>query len=90
MIEDQIPILDFNGNTVQDAVSTFILTISLHFVRDPSALKIKILNSFPTLDVKNLVTSNGTKTLSSLVSYSEKIQTNISRKKSSLLDYQPF
>jgi len=90
MIEDQIHILDFNGNTVQDVVSILILTISLHIVRDPSALKIKILNSSPTLDVKNLVTFNGTKTLSSLMSYSEKIQTNISRKKSSLLDYQPF
>jgi len=30
--EDQTPILDTSGNTIQDAVSTLILTISLHFV----------------------------------------------------------
>ena len=39
--EDQTPILDPSGNTIQDAVSTLILTISLHFVGDPSHLKDK-------------------------------------------------
>ena len=41
MIEEQTPILDSSGNTIQNAVSTLILTISLHFVRDPSHLKDK-------------------------------------------------
>ena len=41
MTEEQTPILDSSGNTIQDAVSTLILTISLHFVGDPSHLKDK-------------------------------------------------
>jgi hypothetical protein len=32
MTEDQILILDSDRNIIQDAVSTFILTISLYFV----------------------------------------------------------
>jgi len=39
--EDQTPIIDPLGNTIQDDVSTLILTISLHFVGDPSHLKDK-------------------------------------------------
>jgi hypothetical protein len=39
--EDQTPIIDPSGNTIQDVVSTLILTISLHFVGDPSHLKDK-------------------------------------------------
>ena len=41
MIEEQTPILDSSGNTIQNAASTPILTIFLHFVRDPSHLKDK-------------------------------------------------
>jgi len=41
MIEEQTPILDSSGNTIQNAASTLILTIFLHFVRDPSHLKDK-------------------------------------------------
>ena len=31
--EDKTPVLDSSGNTIQDAVSCLILTISLHFIR---------------------------------------------------------
>jgi hypothetical protein len=59
--EDQIPILDSSGNTIQDAVSTLILTISLHFVRDPSHLKDKNAELLSN-DVKSSATFNGIKT----------------------------
>ena len=36
--EDGLPILDSLGNTLQDAVSTLILTIALHFIGDSSHL----------------------------------------------------
>ena len=39
--DDGTPFLDDYGNTVQDAVSTLILTISLHSIGDPSHLKDK-------------------------------------------------
>jgi hypothetical protein len=41
MTGDQIHILTSDGNTIQDAVSTLILTIFLYFVGDPSHLKDK-------------------------------------------------
>ena len=39
--EDGIPILDEVKNPIQDAVATLILTISLHFIGDPSHLRDK-------------------------------------------------
>ena len=90
MTEDQILILDSNGNTIQDAVSTLILIISLYFIKDTSHLKDKNVELLSNLRCKNSVTLNGTKTLSLIMSCSENIQTNLSRKKNSLLDCQPF
>ena len=52
--EDQTLILDFNKNTIQDAVSTLILTIYLYFVRDPSNLKDKNVELFSNLRCKKL------------------------------------
>jgi hypothetical protein len=52
--EDQTPILDPSGNTIQDVVSTFILTISLHFVGDPSHLKEKNAKLLSNLRCKKL------------------------------------
>jgi len=52
--EDQTPILDPSGNTIQDAVSTLILTISLHFVGDPSHLKDKNAELLSNLRCKKL------------------------------------
>ncbi|KAH9734867.1 hypothetical protein KPL71_017543 [Citrus sinensis] len=39
--EDKVPILDEFNNPIQDAVATLILTISLHFIGDPSHLRDK-------------------------------------------------
>ncbi|KAH9781409.1 hypothetical protein KPL71_008454 [Citrus sinensis] len=39
--EDKIPILDEFNDPIQDAVATLILTISLHFIGDPSHLRDK-------------------------------------------------
>uniref|UniRef100_A0A2K1YHU2 DUF7746 domain-containing protein n=1 Tax=Populus trichocarpa TaxID=3694 RepID=A0A2K1YHU2_POPTR len=39
--EDQTPIIDPSGNIIPDVVLTLILTISLHFVGDPSHMKDK-------------------------------------------------
>jgi len=39
--EDQTSIIDPSGNTIQDVVSTLILTISLYFIGHPSYLKDK-------------------------------------------------
>jgi hypothetical protein len=52
--EDQTPILDPLGNTIQDVVSTLILTISLHFVGDPSHLKDKNVELLSNLRCKKL------------------------------------
>ena len=52
--EDQTPILDPSGNTIQDVVSTLILTISLHFVGDPSHLKDKNAELLSNLRCKKL------------------------------------
>jgi len=52
--EDQTPILDPSGNTIQDAVSTLILTISLYFVGDPSHLKDKNAELLSNLRCKKL------------------------------------
>jgi hypothetical protein len=41
MTKEQIIILDYDGNTIQDAVLTLILIILLPFVRDHSHLKDK-------------------------------------------------
>jgi hypothetical protein len=85
MTGDQIHILTSDGNTIQDAVSTLILTIFLYFVGDPSHLKDKNIKLFSILDTKNSLTSNDIKRLFLLMSCSKKIQTNPSRKKNSLL-----
>uniref|UniRef100_A0A2K1WWL3 DUF7746 domain-containing protein n=1 Tax=Populus trichocarpa TaxID=3694 RepID=A0A2K1WWL3_POPTR len=54
--------LDSNGNTTQNAVSTFILTISLYFLEDPSHLKDKNDKRLSNLRyVKNSMTSNSKK-----------------------------
>jgi len=52
--EDQIPIIDFDGNTIQDAILTLILTISLHFIRDLSHLKNKNAGLLSNLRCKKL------------------------------------
>ena len=39
--ENRAPILDQFNNPIQDAVATLILTISLHFIGDPSHLRDK-------------------------------------------------
>jgi len=52
--EDQTPILDPSGNTIQDVVSTLILIISLHFVGDPSHLKDKNAELLSNLRCKKL------------------------------------
>ena len=49
-----------------------------------------MLNSFQTLDTKNLVIFNGTKKISLLVSCSAKTQIKHTRKKNSLSVYQSF
>jgi hypothetical protein len=54
MTEEQTPILDSSGNTIQNIVSTLILTISLHFVRDPSYLKDKNVEILLNLKCKKL------------------------------------
>jgi hypothetical protein len=54
MTEDQILILDSNGNTIQDAVSTLILIISLYFVKDTSHLKDKNVEFLSNLRCKKL------------------------------------
>ena len=52
--ENQTPIIDPSGNTIQDVVSTLILTISLHFVGDPSHLKDKNVELLSDLRCKKL------------------------------------
>jgi hypothetical protein len=52
--QDQTSILDPSGNTIQDVVSTLILTISLHFVGDPSHLKDKNVEPLSNLRCKKL------------------------------------
>jgi len=89
MTEDQIYILNSDGNTIQDAGSTLILTIFLYFIRDTSHLKDKNVELFSILDTKNSMTSNDIKRLFLLMSCSKKIQTNPSRKKNSLLVCRP-
>ena len=39
--EENVPILDGYNSPIQDAVATLILTISLHFIGDPSHLRDK-------------------------------------------------
>ncbi len=39
--EDQEQILNENGRPIQNAIATFILALTFHFVRDPSHLKDK-------------------------------------------------
>jgi len=52
--EDQTPILEPSGNTIQNVVSARILTIFLHFVRDPSHLKDKNVELLSNLKCKKL------------------------------------
>uniref|UniRef100_A0A6N2LKD6 Reverse transcriptase domain-containing protein n=1 Tax=Salix viminalis TaxID=40686 RepID=A0A6N2LKD6_SALVM len=52
--EDKTPVLDSSGNTVQDAVACLILTISLHFIGDPSHLKDKNAELLSNLRCKKL------------------------------------
>ena len=54
MTEDQIHIIDSDGNTIQDAILTLILTISLHFIGDPSHLKDKIAELLSNFRCKKL------------------------------------
>jgi hypothetical protein len=54
MTKEQTPILDSFGNTIQDIVSTLILTISLHFIGDPSHLKDKNVELLSNLRCKKL------------------------------------
>ena len=82
--ENQTPILNPSGNIIQDAVSTLILTISLHFVGDPSHLKDKNAKLFSNLRRKKLSDFQWYKTLSLPVSCLGKIQTNPFGKRNSL------
>ena len=52
--EDSLPILDQLGNTIQDSVSTLILTIALHFIGDSSHLKDKNVDLLSNLRCKKL------------------------------------
>jgi hypothetical protein len=52
--EDHTSILDPSGNTIQDVVSTLILTIFLYFVGDPSHLKDKNAELLSNLWCKEL------------------------------------
>ena len=52
--ENKEPILNPLGQPIQDAVTTLILTISLHFIRDPSHLKDKNAELLPNLRCKKL------------------------------------
>ena len=52
--EDGLPILDQLGNTIQDSVSTLILTIALHFIGDSSHLKDKNADLLSNLRCKKL------------------------------------
>jgi len=54
MTEDQILILDFNRNIIQDAISTLILAISLYFVGDSSHIKDKYVKLLSNLRCKKL------------------------------------
>ena len=54
MTKEQIIILDYYGNTIQDAVLTLILIILLPFVRDHSHLKDKNIELLSNLRCKNL------------------------------------
>jgi hypothetical protein len=54
MTEDQILILDFNRNIIQDAISTLILAISLYFVGDSSYIKDKYVELLSNLRCKKL------------------------------------
>jgi hypothetical protein len=54
MTEEQTPILDSSGNTIQDDVLTLILTISLDFVGDPYYLKEKNAKLLLNLRCKKL------------------------------------
>ena len=52
--EECLPILDSLGNTIQDVVSTLILTIALHFIGDSSHLKDKNVDLLSNLRCKKL------------------------------------
>lgn len=54
MTEEKIPILDYDENNIQDAVSTLILIIYLYFVGGPSYLKDKNTELFSNLRCKKL------------------------------------
>ncbi|KAG5251652.1 zf-CCHC domain-containing protein/MP domain-containing [Salix suchowensis] len=77
--EDKTPVLDSSGNTVQDAVACLILTISLHFIGDPSHLKDKNAELLSNLRCKKLSDFQCTKlipydqlTYGELVSFTQK------------------
>jgi hypothetical protein len=89
MIEDQIPILDSNRNTIQDVIPTLFLPISLYFIGDLSHPKDKNIELLSNLRCKKLSDFQWYKN-TFLVSCSEKIQTNFSEKKNLLLNYQTF
>ena len=52
--EEGLPILDSLGNTIQDVVSTLILTIAWHFIGDSSHLKDKNADLLSNLRCKKL------------------------------------
>ena len=52
--KDQTPIIDPSGNIIPDVVLTLILTISLHFVGDPSHMKDKNADLLSNLRCKKL------------------------------------
>ena len=52
--EEGLPILDSLGNTIQDVVSTLILTIALHFIGDSSHIKNKNVDLLFNLRYKKL------------------------------------
>lgn len=54
MTEEQTLILGSSRNTIEDVVSTLILTFSLHFVGDPSHIKDKGVELFSNLKCKKL------------------------------------
>ncbi|KAH9735172.1 hypothetical protein KPL71_017654 [Citrus sinensis] len=60
--EDGAPILDELNNPIQDAVATLILTISLHFIGDPSHLRDKNAELLHNLRCRKLSDFNDYKT----------------------------
>jgi hypothetical protein len=84
MTEEQTPIIDSSRNTIQDAVPTLILTISLHFIGDPSHLKDKNARLLSNLRCKKLSDFQWYKNTFLTRVISAKTQTSPFRNKNSL------